>query len=71
MGLLNKHCYFEGKAGEMTIGWALDFLFGLNVAVVVCSLACFFFFFFKMGIFFFFKDLDTASGLYLPAPVPH
>lgn len=38
MGLLNKHCYFEGKAGEMTI------------AVVVCSLD---WFFFKMGTFFF------------------
>lgn len=46
MGLLNKHWYFEGKAGEMTIGWLLYFLFSLDVAVaaVVCSLDFFFFF---------------------------
>lgn len=41
MGLLNKHCFFEGKAGEMTIGWPFHFLFGLDVAVV-CSLDFFF-----------------------------
>lgn len=63
MGPLNKHCYFEEKAGETTIGWPFYFLFGLSVAVVVCSLD--FFFFFRQ------IDLDTAAGLDMPALMPY